>query len=164
MGEPLRLTPEMSSRKLQALDFIKRYFAQWGHSPTLGELAAALDVSTKRAHDLIHQLARDEMIEHLPGKTRGIRLRERGAELSEADVLVRLAGMGWTVAQEDSEGRVRVIMPPADPELQKALARALMEKELHELPMLDHDSDEGQAEGLHAGSGQGAARRNCARG
>src|SRR4051812_45210802 len=86
--DPPRLTPEMSSRKLIALRFIKNYFVLWGHSPTLGELAAHLDVSRKRAHDLVHQLAEEEMIQVTAGKTRGIRLADRGEELSEADVLV----------------------------------------------------------------------------
>lgn len=140
--EPVRLSPEMSSRKLLALDFIKRYFARWGQSPTLGELAAALDVSTKRAHDLVHQLARERMIEHVSGKARGIRLLERGEELSEADVLVRLARMGWTIDAGD-----RVVQPPGGepgpaPALSEALLRTLTKKGLHMLPLLDHVPDE----------------------
>lgn len=152
MGEPLRLSPVMSSRKLQALNFIKRYFAQWGHSPTLSEIAAELDVSTKRAHDLVHRLAQEKMIEQISGKTRGIRLVDRGAELSEADVLVRLAGLGWTIGRDG-----KFILPPDDDEIGGAL-RALIEKGLHELPELDHDPEQGQPEGFDAGAGQGAAR------
>jgi len=131
----------MSSRKLLALDCIKRYFAQWGYSPTLGEIAAELDVSPKRAHDLVHQLAVAEMIEHVSGKPRGIRLIERGEELSEADVLVRLSRMGWTVGIGS-----KVVHPPANEpgpalDLTEALLRTLTEKGLHELPELDHDPD-----------------------
>jgi hypothetical protein len=132
----------MSSRKLLALDFIKRYFAQWGRSPTLGELGAALGVSTKRAHDLVQSLASDRAIEHLAGKTRGIRLPDRAEELSEADVLVRLAALGWTV--EDGNR----LMPPgigAMPRAGSAIADAvsrslagLTEKELPLPPELDH--------------------------
>lgn len=138
-SEPHRLTREMRSRKLQALDFIKRYFAQWGHSPTLGELAAALDISTKRAYDLVHQLAEKEMIQHEAGKTRGIRLIERSEELSEADVLLRLSAMGWTIGQG-----FRVIMPPrssADAQTGAAIIQGLMEKGLPKLDYIADDPD-----------------------
>jgi SOS-response transcriptional repressor LexA len=100
----------MRSRKLQALDFIKRYFAQWGHSPTLGELAAELGVSTKRAYDLVHQLADERQIEVTAGKTRGIRLIDRAEELSEADVLLRLsrsAGRSARAAADPAAAAVR---------------------------------------------------------
>lgn len=126
MGE-VRLSPTMSSRKLHALDFIKRYFARWSYSPTLGELAAHLEVSTKRAHELVHQLAVEKMIEHIAGKTRGIRLIDRGEELSEADVLLRLTNMGWTIGKDD-----RIIEPPIEASF------PLTEKGLHPLPYLDH--------------------------
>lgn len=149
MGEHHRLCPTMSSRKLQALDFIKRYFAQWGYSPTLGEIAAELEVSTKRAHDLVHALARDGLIEHIPGKTRGIRLLERSEELSEADVLLRLAAMGWTIGHGGY-----VIKAPRGQgvdRLSAALLTALMEKGLPDLPELDHDpAQSGKGSGSNA--------------
>jgi SOS-response transcriptional repressor LexA len=88
----------MRSRKLQALDFIKRYFAGFGQSPSLSELAAHLGVSVKRAHDLVEQLSDEEQIERVRGKTRGIRLPDRREEISEADVMVRLAQLGWHIA------------------------------------------------------------------
>lgn len=139
-GAPRQLTREMSSRKLIALDFIKRYFARWGYSPTLGELAAGLGVSTKRAHDLVHQLAIERMVEVTAGKTRGIRLPDRREELSEADVLLSLAARGWTVAHGGL-----VLRPPEGPPESAAfpaeLLGALMEKGLHDLPLLDHDPD-----------------------
>src|SRR4051812_40976666 len=100
--DPPRLTPMMSSRKLIARNFIQNYFLRWGYSPTLGEIAAHLDVSRKRAHDLVRQLAEEEMIHVTAGKTRGIRLVDRGEELSEADILLRLAAMGWTVGHGDT--------------------------------------------------------------
>lgn len=137
-GEAARLTPTMSSRKLQALDFIKRYFAQWGHSPTYGELGAALGVSSKRAHDLVHSLSRERMIEHVAGKPRGIRLIDRTAELGEADVLLLLARFGVTVFHG-----AHVLMPAAgavEPEgAATTVIQALTEKGLHALPHLDHE-------------------------
>jgi hypothetical protein len=122
-----RLTPAMSSRKLHALDFINRYFAKWGYSPTLGELAAGIRVSRKRAHELVHQLAEAQMIQHTAGQTRGIRLMDRSEEISEAEVLARLSSMGWTIGDG-----ARIIPPPL------AAALPLTEKGLPILPILDH--------------------------
>ncbi len=127
-----RLTPEMRSRKLQALDFIKRYVAQWGQSPSIGEVAAALGVSRKRAHELIHQLAREEMIRHVRGKTRGISLIDQGEEISEADMLLRLASEGWKIVND---------------------AGTLTKNGLISLPFLDHDptDSEGSCDGAKPG-------------
>lgn len=151
----------MSSRKLLALDFIKRYFAQWGHSPTLGELAAHLDVSTKRAYDLVHQLAEDRMVEVTAGKTRGIRLVDRGEELSEADVLLKLSAMGWTIGQGS-----RVILPPGDPAsagVGAAIIQGLMEKGLHALPLLDHSASDQTGVGNSGQEEEGGGGRRDAR-
>lgn len=156
----------MSSRKLQALDFIKRYFLEWSQSPTLGEIAAELGISNKRAHDLVRQLVSEKLIEHVPGKTRGIRLIDRDEEMSEIDVLVRLAGMGWRIGLGE-----KIMRPPgAGPgativcadragkrgarTLSETLLRALTEKGLHALPQLDHDPLDQDEAGIH-GSEQG---------
>lgn len=134
-----RLTPVMRSRKLQALDFIKRYFASWSKSPTLGELAAELGVSPKRAHDLVHQLSNDRQLE-VTGRTRGIRLRDPVDELSEADVLLRLRGLGWKVALDG-----RLVPPPGPIDLgyfsgdpnRANPGHPLMEKGLPDVAVLD---------------------------
>lgn len=143
----------MSSRKLQALDFIKRYFLEWGHSPTRGEIAAELGVSTKRAHDLVDRLANDQMVERETGKTRGIRLVDRSEELTEADVLLRLSALGWTIGQGS-----RVIPPPtnpADAAIGAAIVQGLMEKGLHALPLLDHVPDDTTGAGINENTRQG---------
>jgi hypothetical protein len=107
-----RLTPAMSSRKLHALDFIKRYFVEWGQSPTIGELAAELGVSRQRAHGIVRQLAVEKMIEVVAGKPRGIRLIDRAEELSEVDVLLRLVADGWMIADGDKT----IVAPPGRPD------------------------------------------------
>jgi hypothetical protein len=164
MGAPLRLCATMSSRKLQALDFIKRYFAKWGHSPTLGEIGAHLGVSPKRAHDLVHQLAIEKMIEHISGKARGIRLVDRGQQLSEADVLLRLSSLGWTI------GTGGVIEPPiaaAFPHRRGAecpvptapgdrACGPLTEKELPLVAELDHDPAIQDQAGIYGSKEPGA--------
>lgn len=146
----------MSSRKLQALGFIKRYFLEWSQPPTLGEIAAELGISNKRAHDLVDQLVAEKLIEKIPGKTRGIRLVDRDEQMSEIDVLVRLAGMGWSIGLDD-----KIMRPPGAGRegggpgativcgeeigkpgparaLSETLLKALTEKGLHALPQLDH--------------------------
>lgn len=117
-----RLTATMRSRKLQALDFIKRYFAMFGHSPSYDEIAAALGVSKQRAAELVARLSAEAQIERVAGKVRSIGLPGRGAELSEADVLLRLKELGWAIA-----GDARTVTAP------------LTEKRLTELPFLDHE-------------------------
>lgn len=112
----------MRSRKLQALDFIKRYFAQWGASPSLDEVGGALDVSKQRAAVIIQQLCDDDQIQRVVGKTRGIVLIDQGERLSEADVLLRAAQLGW-------------IVNPGE----RSIIRPLTEKGLPLLPVLDHD-------------------------
>jgi SOS-response transcriptional repressor LexA len=87
----------MRSRKLQALDFVKRYWARWGHSPTYSEIAAEIGVSSQRARELVVQLSDERQLEILRGKTRGIRLIDRREEISEADVMIRLAQLGWHI-------------------------------------------------------------------
>lgn len=159
-GAP-RLSPTMSSRKLLALDFIKSYFARWSHSPTLGELASHLGVSRKRAYDLVHQLSEEKMLEVVAGKTRGIRLIERGTELSETDILVRLVALGWTVGQGS-----HVLMPPSDAvaggSVTHVLLQALTTKGLPDTADLDHDPDPTEDEGNNGETGQGARTRGRA--
>lgn len=134
MIPPARLTPEMRSRKLQALDFIKRYIAQWHHSPSLGELASHLGVSRQRAHALVERLSDEQQIRRVPGKQRGIVLVDHGQAISEADMLVRLAKLGWRFAADS-----------------KALS-PLTKKGLLDLAVLDHKPDPDTGAGLHCGS------------
>lgn len=125
MGAIDRLSPTMRSRKLQALTFIKGYFAEWGHSPSLDELGAAIGVSKQHAHDILRQLANDQMIRRVAGKRRGIELIDRAEELGEGDVLLRLAKLGWRIRHDDKT----VAAPAGD----------LTKIGLIDAPVLDHD-------------------------
>jgi SOS-response transcriptional repressor LexA len=116
----------MSSRKLQMLDVINRYFAHWGYSPTIGELGAALRVNRKRAHALVHQLKADGLIDVLPGQTRGIRLIDLSDQVSEGQALALLRAMGWVVNGEAVERPIA-----------QAFAEGATEKGLFGLPILD---------------------------
>jgi SOS-response transcriptional repressor LexA len=113
----------MVSRKIAALDFIKRYFAEWGHSPSLAELGAALGVSKPRASELVEQLSVEKQILHTRGKRRGIALIDPAGEMSQADALLRLRALGWAI---DNGGKA--VAPPS-----------LTNPELSHLPLLDHD-------------------------
>lgn len=97
MGVQHRLTPEMSSRKLQVLDFIKRYYAAWGSSPSYGEIAAGLTISRTRAKAIVNRLASEGQINREPGGRRGITLPVPAHPLTEADALLLLRREGWTV-------------------------------------------------------------------
>lgn len=116
-GPGRRLTPAMRSRKLQALDFIKRYWARWGRSPSQSEVAGELGVSRERAKQIVHRLARDEMIRHVRGKARGIALIDGGEQISEADALLRLASEGYVIFRD---------------------GETLTKNALTRLPLLDH--------------------------
>ncbi len=100
MAEPFRITRTMRSRKLAALDFIKGYFARWGHSPSHSEIGAALNVSRQRARELVEQLSDEQQIRKVAGKARGIRLVETAEEMSIADAVLRLRQAGIHVLHD----------------------------------------------------------------
>ncbi len=102
MFQPPRLSPTNSSRKLQALGFIKSYFAQHGASPSLGEIAAALGINRQRVHAIVRQLADDGLIHRDPGQRRGISLPDPAEELSAADAVRVLQALGWTVLSAEA--------------------------------------------------------------
>ena len=129
----LRISAVMSSRQHQAKDFVERYFMRHGVSPTLGEIAAGIGVSKKRAHVVVHAIARKGTWEIVAGEARGIRLVDRTLELSENEVLARLLAAGWTIGDGN-----RIIQPGG-------LASTVTEKGLFALPLLDHAFGSDQA-------------------
>lgn len=106
VSAPFRITRTMRSPKIAALDFIKRYYARWGHSPTLGEISGHLDVTRQRARVLVQELSDERQIHVVSGKTRGIRLIDRRDEISIADAVLMLRREGITVLH-DAEGAER---------------------------------------------------------
>jgi SOS-response transcriptional repressor LexA len=95
----VRITPTMRSRRLIALDFIKRYWAEWGDSPSLSEIAAKLDITRQRANQLVDQLVEQGLILRTPGKRRGLSLVER-PPISRADALLALRELGVKMDQD----------------------------------------------------------------
>lgn len=141
-----RLTPAMSSRKLQALDLIKRYYLRHGSSPTLGEIAGGLGITRQRAHSLVRALERDCMVQRTRGKTRGIMLANAAAQVSENDALLQLCEAGWTVRVGNME-----LVPPG----------TLTTTALPAGPLLDHNRDIERGIGGH---GRDRKRRSGAEG
>lgn len=95
MASTLRLSPTSASLKRLALEFIKRYWADLGCSPSYGEIAAALGTNRERVRVIVHQLARDGEVK-LTGGRRGILLPDLAERFSESDALRRLSELGWT--------------------------------------------------------------------
>lgn len=68
-----RLSPQMASRKLQVLAFIRAFYAAHGVGPSLSEMAAAIGSNRSRVQDAIRKLAAEGRIHRAPGQTRGVR-------------------------------------------------------------------------------------------
>jgi hypothetical protein len=52
----LRLKPEMASRRLLVLAFVREYITRWGQSPSYGEISSGLAISPTRARQLVKAL------------------------------------------------------------------------------------------------------------
>lgn len=85
------------SRRLIALAFIRRYFADYGASPSQKEIAAELGVPVQRVGRILDELEAGGDILRTPGKSRGIRLPERWDELSSAELAAVFARRGVVV-------------------------------------------------------------------
>ncbi|NWK96530.1 hypothetical protein DM806_12835 [Sphingobium lactosutens] len=101
--EVMRLAPEMASRKLQVLDFIRQFYAHHGVGPSLSEIAAAVGTNRSRVQDAIRKLAREGRIHRVPSQTRGIRPAE-----TQEEALRLLQNEGWEV----NRGRLQLVAPP----------------------------------------------------
>ncbi|KAK0348704.1 hypothetical protein LTR94_036116, partial [Friedmanniomyces endolithicus] len=86
----------MPTRKQQALAAIIAHIRRTGHSPSIGEIAAALGVGLTRAKALVHQLAVDKSIERAAGAQRAISV----PGLFEQLVLEKLRADGWVVDRD----------------------------------------------------------------
>ena len=86
-----RLKPEMASRRLLVLAFVREYFARWGSSPSYGEIAAALATNRSRVRDAVRQLVRAGQLLRVPGP-RGLILPD-----IRDQALRQLRELGWHV-------------------------------------------------------------------
>jgi hypothetical protein len=87
-GGPPRLSPAMSSRRLQVLDFIRAYIAKHNEAPSLLETARGCGISKTRAHKLVRELIRQGHLMRRQGM-RGLMLP---SAIEEAKRQLREAG------------------------------------------------------------------------
>jgi hypothetical protein len=114
--EQRRLRPEMVSLRLQVLDFVHEYIGAWRASPSLGEIAAAVNASRVRVLRAVDNLAASGLLLKQPGR-RGLALP------TQRDQAMRLLkGLGMRVeAPQNAQGqggavtnRQLLALPPID--------------------------------------------------
>lgn len=97
LDDAYRLTPTRASRKLAALEFIKRYWAARGASPSYSEIANALGITKKDVHRIVHELDECGLVILTDRPARKIDLPEPSAHFSIGDALVLLQREGFTI-------------------------------------------------------------------
>lgn len=79
------MSPHLTAKQLEVLDFIQRFMARDGLPPTRGEIAQGLGLKNRQGIDQhLRALAGKGVIELIPGISRGIRLREAPARAAES--------------------------------------------------------------------------------
>lgn len=107
-ASPARLRPEMSSRRLQVLRFVRDYIGQWHGSPSLGEIERGLGIARHTVKDAIESLVHDGLLLRAPGP-RGLRLP------TERDQALRvLRELGWQVVERGADGPHSSLQPAID--------------------------------------------------
>lgn len=106
-----RLTPEMVSFRGHVLAFVREYIAKWGHSPSYGEIAAALETGKTRVKRSVNSLVKDGLLL----KTKGV----RGLKLpsSRESAIRTLQELGWKIedgscAPPRQAGTKTTLLPP----------------------------------------------------
>lgn len=105
--QPPRLSATIASQRLLVLDFVRRYIARWGYSPSQGEIAAELQVHRDRVRRAIRSLARDGLLLRKPG-SRGLAIPS-----AEAEALRQLRALGWVVNPDGERALKAPLLPPA---------------------------------------------------
>lgn len=104
MNAPLRLTPEMVSRKLQVLAAVKRYWATHGASPSFAEIGADVGISRQEAWRYCRTLADERELVLVAGH-RGIGLPDPIGRVTLADAILRLRAEGFVVDEDVFKAR-----------------------------------------------------------
>ena len=72
MQDEYRLTPGMTSRKLQVVSFVKQYISRWGQWPSYGEIGGAMGIHSSTARDAVKRAVKDGLLHREPGSRRGV--------------------------------------------------------------------------------------------
>lgn len=126
-GEVPRLRPDMASRRLQVLAFVRSYISRMNGSPSLGEIAAGIDISRTRARELVKALVREGQLLRRPGP-RGLMLPSAIDEAKR-----QLRELGWQI--DEAFVCASAPVPPGG-----------AHSTLHGPPMLDYLPPDGEGE------------------
>lgn len=85
----------LTERQRQTLQFIESYIDRHGFAPTVREVAAHLEITTKGAHDHLRALERKSYIRRSNRRSRAIAVMRAGAEAPE---MVEVPVLGTVVA------------------------------------------------------------------
>lgn len=108
MEAEYRLTPGMTSRRLQVVSFVLQYIRRWGESPSYGEIAGALGIERSTARDCVRRAVAKGQLVREPGGRRALRPPTEAIAVPPridpdhaAELLQRLRAEGYIV-----DGRV----------------------------------------------------------
>src|SRR5581483_5280393 len=80
-------------RQKQILDFIKNYIDKYGYSPTLGEIAEAMGVSSlATVHEHLQALVKKGLIKKFDGAVRGIEILDQKIATNLKDIELPILG------------------------------------------------------------------------
>lgn len=119
------------SRRVLALDFIRRFFIVHGSSPSFGEIASALDVPRQRAAAIVRHLADGGEIGWTRGLARSITLPRRLASFATDELLLELQDRGYFA-------ELRPVVEPIATLAVTALVQGVSNQELHLIDQIDH--------------------------
>jgi len=112
------MPPILYTRQKQIIDFIRQYIQQHGHSPTLKEIAVAMNVkSLATIHEHLSALTRKGLIKRRDGATRGIEIVEQNKP--DVSMGLELPVLGFIAAGQPLE-------PHTDPSATVAVAPSLV--------------------------------------
>ena len=98
--------PLPTPRQQEILDFLARLQAEGHGAPSLDELARYFDINVNAARKHLIALANKELIELVPGKARGIRLRHpRALDVFELPLVGRVAAGAPILSEGHIEAR-----------------------------------------------------------
>lgn len=105
-------------RQKQILDFIKQYIDKYGYSPTLGEIAEAIGVSSlATVHEHLQALSKKGVIKRFEGAVRGIEILDQ--KISNVLQGVELPILGYIAAGQP-------IMTYTDPDATVKVAPSML--------------------------------------